>query len=115
MQEYVSLVRAMNHDAIAEMFVAEGEIAAEGAETVRGRERIRAYLKGFANYHVDDIRQTSDAVVVRGDSASQAGTYWQRVRTPEGETVEVEGRYTADWTRGADGVWRYSRVATVAK
>lgn len=112
-REYERLVRRMDHDSIAAMFVADGELANPGAPPLRGRDSIRARLRSFAGFHVEDDRMTSDSIRVVGDRAAQFGSYWQRVRIPGGQTVEVSGRYQFDWVRSPEGVWQLQRIATV--
>ena len=77
-----------------------------------GAGSLRDRLHSFVGFHVLANRLIADSTVVRGDSAHQAGTFWQRVQVPAGDTVEVNGRFEADWVRvGAEG-WRLRRLAT---
>lgn len=72
---------------------------------------ILAHLKSFSAYHVFADRLTADTTLVHGDSARQTGTFWQRVRIPAGDTVEVHGRFEADWIK-VGPAWRLRRLAT---
>src|SRR5258706_14695207 len=70
-REYNALVERMDHDRIAAMFVDDGEMAAAGAPTIRGRQAILDHLRSFVSYHVESNRMSSDSVTVNGGSAIQ--------------------------------------------
>jgi ketosteroid isomerase-like protein len=53
-----------------------------------------------------------DSTHVSGEAASQSGRWAQTVRTPEGQVVQVQGRFTIDWRRDAGGRWRIARLHT---
>lgn len=110
-QRYESYVTAMDSAAIAAMFTPEGELEVPGGEPVRGPEAIRKYLEGFAQFHVFSDRMTTDRVDVSGTVAHSEGSYEQRVRLPNGSTVNVHGRYMAEWIQ-SNGQWRIAKLST---
>jgi ketosteroid isomerase-like protein len=105
----------MDHAAIAAMYTRDGEMAAEGAPTIRGPSAIKAHLEGFKDFHVLSETLTTDSINVEGNTARVVGTYHQRVRVPAGDTIVAFGQYTADWLRDAGGQWRVRRMATAPR
>lgn len=114
-QRYAELVQRMDHAAVAAMFAPGGQIVATGRAPIRGPVAIRKYLESFKDFHVESETMTADSVTVDGAEGYVSGNYRQRVRVPAGDVVEVHGSYTAEWLRGADGVWRIQRIATTAQ
>lgn len=110
---YAGLVAAMDHAAIAAMFTADGEIAVEGQQPIRGREQIERHLESFRQFHVLSEALTADRVTAHGAAAESAGTYRQKVRLPDGNVVEVHGAYTAEWRRAPSGAWEIAAMTTV--
>ena len=110
--DYGDLVLAMAHDRIADTYTPDGEMSHAGQSAFHGPQAIRAHLSSFAEFKVLGSRMTAESTTVTADTASQRGTYWQSVRLPSGETVEVEGRFEASWLRTAPGQWKLRRMAT---
>ncbi len=111
-QRYAKLVEAMDEAGIAAMFAPEGDLEVPGRQPIRGPAEIRHYLEGFRNFHVLSEAMTTDAVSVQGSTAHSSGTYRQQVRLPEGNTVEVHGKYALDWVMRSDGAWQITRMGT---
>jgi hypothetical protein len=63
-------------------------------------------------YHVLACTTQGVRTVVHGDSADLAATFHQRVRVPQGNTVEVSGRLAAHWVRAGKDGWLLQRMAT---
>jgi len=57
----------------------------------------------------------ADSTVVQGRSAIQVGSYRQRVRVPAGDTVQVQGRFRAEWTNDGGGRWLIRRMGTTPR
>lgn len=112
LERYDQFVRAMAHDSIAQSYVATGEMSDAEDPPFTGPAAIEAHLRTFADFQVLGNRFTVDSVTVVGDAATQWGTYWQRVRVPAGDTVEVRGRFAATWQRVAGQPWRVRRMHT---
>jgi len=112
LQEYSELVVAMDHTAIASLFLPEGELVNEGAKPVHGPDAIDKYLRRFSDYHVLSNRIAATRTTVHGDTARQFGTWTQRVRTPKGETLDVAGRFEATWLRARPREWKILRLGT---
>ena len=110
---YNELVLAMAGDRIADTYTADGEMQDAGQPAIIGPEAIKSHLASFADFKVLANRLTADSTTVDADTASQRGTYWQRVRLPSGETVEVQGLFEAAWLRTAPGQWKLRRMATM--
>ena len=111
LQSYSRAMKAMDVDAVAACFTADGELVDAGEPPNRGPANIRTFLSAFKDVHVEANDHVTESVFVLGNTAKQTGTYRQRA-TVGGETVEVRGRFTADWVRQADGRWLLSRMAT---
>ncbi len=112
LNHYGRLVRTMASDSIAALFTADGELAGEAQPTVTGPDSIRAFLHTFDQYRVLAATMVVDSSRVTGDTGIQHGRYAQRVRLPDGDTVEVGGRFTAEWVAGPAGAWRIRRMGT---
>lgn len=111
LQSYSRAMKAMDVDAVAACFTADGELVDAGEPVHRGPEDIRTFLSAFKDVEVEANDHVTESIAVLGTTAKQTGTYRQRA-TVGGETVEVRGRFTADWVRQADGRWLLSRMAT---
>ena len=109
---YDTLILRMDHDRIAATFMPNGETTDGDQAPIRGPEAIRQHLLGFAAFHVLANRLDPDTTWISADTAWQAGTYWQRVQVPAGDTVEVTGRFTVVWQRTAPGRWQIRRMHT---
>lgn len=109
---YSTLVRRMDHAGIAAMFAPDGELWSAGQAPIHGPAAIRAFLEGFAGYHVLANHTEASRTTVDGDSAVQVGTYRQRVRTPEGKVLNVSGGFEAHWVRGPDRAWLIHGMGT---
>jgi ketosteroid isomerase-like protein len=104
----------MDHAAIAALFDPEGEILHEGQVSTHGRAAIESFLESFSKYQVLENRTEPTSTVVHGDTAEQVGSYHQRVRTPDGQVVEVSGSFRAEWIKAASGTWLIKRMGTSA-
>lgn len=110
---YAALATAMQHDSIAALFLPDGAMQNAGDAPIVGPDAIRTHLRSFADFHVIENRLHADSTRVHGDSAYQAGTFWQRVRLPKGDTVIASGRFEAHWALDAhDHAWKLHRLAT---
>ena len=109
---YGRLVKAMASDSIAALYTDDGELAGLGQPAITGQDSIRAFLHGFDDYRVLAATMVVDSSRLAGDTGIQHGRYTQRVRLPAGDTVEVSGRFTAEWVIGPAGTWRIRRMGT---
>lgn len=109
---YSSLIQMMAHDSIAQTFTPDGESSDADQPPIRGQAAIRAHMMEFSEYKVLANRLEADTTRIAADTAWQAGTYWQRVRVPAGDTVEVGGRFSAIWLQTTAGQWRLRRLRT---
>ena len=109
---YDSLIVRMDHDRIAATFMPEGETSDADQAAIRGPEAIRQHLLGFEAFKVVANRLEADTTWVKADTAWQEGNYWQRVRLPAGDTVEVRGRFAVTWQQTAPGLWQIRRMHT---
>lgn len=109
---YEAFTLAMAHDSLAAMFASDGILAAAGQPDVVGPAAIAAHLRAFVGFRVLADSLHADSTRIEQGRARQVGTYWQRVRVPQGDTVEVRGRFEAEWVRVSGVGWRLRRLAT---
>jgi len=112
LQRYVRLVQRMDHAGIATMFAADGEVLNPGRDPIKGRGAIQAFLEQFAGFEVINEMMVPRTTSVDGSHATQIGTYRQRVRGPDGNIIDVSGKFVLDWIRDGSGVWLIQRMAT---
>ncbi len=112
LERYDEFIRDMAHDSIAQSYLPNGEMSDAQDPPFTGPGAIEAHLRTFAAYQVLGNRFTVDSTAAVADTATQWGTYWQRVRVPAGDTVEVRGRFVARWQRTAETTWRLRRMHT---
>jgi uncharacterized protein (TIGR02246 family) len=110
-EHYAHLVKAMDSNAIANLYTADGESTIVGQPPIRGREAIRKQLESFSGYSVQSEVLTAGTINVDSPRAHVTGTYRQRVRIPAGEVIEVHGMYAADWLREG-GDWHIQKLLT---
>jgi uncharacterized protein (TIGR02246 family) len=110
-EHYAQLVRAMDSNAIANLYTTDGESVIVGQPPIRGREAIRKQLESFSGFSVQSETLTADTITVDGPRAHVTGTYRQRVRVPAGEVMEVHGAYAADWLREGND-WHIQKLRT---
>jgi len=110
-EHYAQLVKAMDSNAIANLYTADGESIIVGQPPIRGREAIRKQLESFSGYSVQSEILTADTINVDGPRAHVTGTYRQRVRIPAGDVIEVHGAYAADWLREGND-WHIQKLLT---
>lgn len=110
---YEALTIAMASDSIAALFTADGVLGAAGQPDIVGPAAIAEHLRSFAGYQVLADTLRADTTRLNNNGARQVGTYWQRVRVPGGDTVEVHGRFEAQWVHLGGASWRLRRLATV--
>jgi uncharacterized protein (TIGR02246 family) len=112
LQHYADLLRAMDDHALAQSFTADGEVVNPGQAPIRGPEAIEKFIRQFDGYRVLEYDIRAEKTAVTGQTATQSGHFRQKVNAPDGRTLDVTGRFTADWVRGSDGTWRLRRMET---
>jgi uncharacterized protein (TIGR02246 family) len=110
-QRYADLVLKMDNAAIANTFTEDGALV-NGGQTIRGPKAIQEFLEKFKQYHVQSETLTVQSVRGNSNQGHVLGRYDQTVQLPAGNVVRAIGSYAADWVRGADDVWRISRMTT---
>ncbi|HEX6833665.1 MAG TPA: SgcJ/EcaC family oxidoreductase [Rudaea sp.] len=103
---------AMNPDAVAALFAADGQIINEGQEPLQGREAIGKFLEGFTRYTILSYDAANIETTLEGDSATLIADYHERVRTPEGKVVDASGHLNSEWVRDGSGAWLIRRMTT---
>jgi uncharacterized protein (TIGR02246 family) len=110
-EHYAQLVKAMDGNAIANLYTADGESIIAGQPPIHGREAIRNQLESFKGFSVQSENLTADTIKIDGARAHVTGTYRQRVRVPAGDVIEVHGAYAADWLREGND-WHIHKLLT---
>ncbi len=114
LRQFDQLVHALNAKAIAGMFDPDGEIQHEHQTPTRGREAIESLYASFSKYQILENDTTPIGTLVYGNLAVQVGSYHQKVKTPDGASVEVSGSFQADWMRSGSKDWLIKRMATTS-
>jgi uncharacterized protein (TIGR02246 family) len=109
---YRQAVLHMDLDEVVATFDDDALIAHEELAPVVGRQNIRRFFASFADYHLLSYEIAARATSLRGTIATQRGSYRQRVVTPDGLTVDIEGSFRAEWQRQADGRWLLHSMRT---
>lgn len=110
--QYAQLALAMDHSALATLFTPDAEVSHGGGTPIRGRAAIQSFLSSFAGYEVLEYSMVPASTLVQRDNATQSGTYSQRVRTPQGQVLDVSGQFEAHWLRDPSGHWLISHMLT---
>jgi uncharacterized protein (TIGR02246 family) len=108
-QRYADLVAKMDNAGIADMFTEDGALV-NGGKTIRGRKEIVKFLDTFKQYQVQSETITVRTVTGKTNWAHVLGHSEQTVRLPDGNVVQANGGYAADWVLGSDDVWRMRRL-----
>lgn len=111
MKRYGELLKAQDSDAIAELFVPDGEMGTDGSAPQRGREVIRSFLKSFANVKVLSDELSITSINVEADTAIARETYHQVAQVGTDTPLDLHGRLAAEWRRQNDGRWLSQRVS----
>jgi ketosteroid isomerase-like protein len=96
MQQYDNYVLHVDAKGIAGMFTTDGELAAPGGLSIRGKDSIEHFLSQFDNIKVEEQKSTTDSIRRFGDTAFQYGKYYQRAIV-NNTTAEVHGAFQANW------------------
>lgn len=102
MKKYDELILRTDAAGIAAMFTPDGELAAPGRTSVRGRDSIQKFLQRYAHIKVLQQQSTTKSIEWHSDTAVQYGTYRQ-TSMMENKPVEVKGMFEARWVTQADG------------
>jgi ketosteroid isomerase-like protein len=106
---YASYVRNANHFGIASLFTEDGVLE----PGIRGAKAIQQHLTTTSTgLKVIEYAIDPATPVISGDTAEQAIVYQQQLRTPQGNTTQITGKFTIRWQRAASGRWLIARLAT---
>ena len=102
-------VRSASHYGIASLFTDDGVLE----PGIRGTKAIQQHLTTTTTgLKVIKFALDPSKPVITGDSAVQSILYQQQLKTPQGNTVQLTGKYSVTWVRAASGRWLISRLAT---
>ena len=106
---YVNYVRTANHFGVASLFTDDGILE----PNIRGAKAIQQYLTtASTSLKVVEFAIDPAKPVIEGTTARQTVVYQQQLRTPQGNTTQLNGTMTIEWTRAASG--RCSRPPRIA-
>jgi len=103
--EYRQLVVERKLDQLTAMFEPAGELSQDAQPPLVGRAAIAAFLRSSAGAKVVEYELKPASTSAHGDSASQKGSFRQRLLTPDGQTLMAQGEFEATWSRQGDGTW----------
>ena len=112
--EYAGFIQTMSGDSIASRFTPDGVSQDGNSAPLVGPNAIRSHLAQFTDYKVLRARLDPDSIRVSFDSAWSWGKYWQRVKVPKGDTVEVSGSFATTWLFSSARGWLVRRMVTEA-
>jgi hypothetical protein len=107
-QRYNHLLQTMDADSMSRLFTPDGNLG----DMARGRDSIRKFLASFTNVKVLSSTLTTDSILLKGDSATQTGTYQQSDIIDGKDTVHAKGSYTAKWQWNEPEGWLLSSMRT---
>lgn len=108
MSNYDSLIVKQDPAAIAKAFTPDGKLG----DAATGRDSIQRLLSQVTGFKVIEQASTTTAIKIRGDSALQQGTYYQRDLDAKNDTVKAMGTFTCKW-RWVDGEgWKIAHIVT---
>lgn len=108
MSNYDSLILRQDADAIAQDFTPDGKLG----NAATGRAAIKTVLSKYNNYKVIEQSSTTTKIQIRGDSALQSGTYFQRSINPKNDTIKAMGTFVCKWQwMNGDG-WKIKHIVT---
>ena len=110
MQQYDDYILHVDAKGIASMFTNDGELAAPGGLSIRGKDSIEHFLSQFNNIKVKEQKSTTDSIRRFGDTAFQYGKYYQRA-VVNNITAEVHGMFQANWLIQPDGKLLLKRMS----
>jgi len=108
-------MRDMDNTAIAALYAEDAEVSHDDGKPIRGAKAIFTFLESFRAFKVREYRITPSETSADALHARQAGRYRQKVTLPDGNTVEVGGRFAADWIIDENHRWRIRRMATYSQ
>jgi uncharacterized protein (TIGR02246 family) len=109
---YDAALLAMNADAIAALYLPEGEMWDQGRLSRKGPEAIRAFLKSFdGQVKVESQQTTIDRIGWQGARAIVDTTYRQGARILATQAlVDAHGHIRFEWLKDGTGAWRIARA-----
>lgn len=112
LRRYASMVTSNDHYGIANLFTPDGELVNPGQVSIKGREAIDRALSALGVFQIIENQTTPTSTAAFGNTATQTGTYQQRIRVPSGQTIAVSGVFKAEWRRASNGQWLIQRMET---
>lgn len=111
LQNYIRVLRLVNSDSSAALYIADGEMLQAGQPAIHGREAIHRFLRPFdGKAIVDSASATIDNVAVYDTTAYVWASYYQRTRMPPGAFADYRGRFVSEWHLTPDHTWRIARI-----
>jgi hypothetical protein len=111
MEDYTIQMAAQNPDSIAALYAINGEISGKDQKRIIGKDSIRKMFNSFSGFSVLRFTTLPSLTTLTGDSARQEGSYKQIVVVPSGDTLKLNGKYTAVLVL-ENGHWRIRRMYT---
>ena len=103
----------LNSDAskAAAFYTEDAQLSQGDATPLSGRLAILSSLKQPEGWRMLDCEWKAASTDVDGQRAKQRGSFRQQTVAPQGQTVEVQGRFDLHWARQG-GDWRITRLHT---
>jgi hypothetical protein len=112
LNQYSNFIKSNKPDSISTLYASNGKLSGEGQLAIVSPDSIGNFLKGFSDFNVLEYKFTSDSIFFQKDSAFAIGSYFQKVVIPAGDTLELGGKYSVDFTRNASNQWLIGKMYT---
>jgi uncharacterized protein (TIGR02246 family) len=100
--------------AVAAMYTEDAIFLTSEAQAYTGRAAIEAaFSESFKTN--SGLTVTEESSTTSGDVVYATGTWAQKVATPDGKTVDAEGRYLVITQLQPDGTWKITRHVSLVK
>ena len=98
--------RAQDAGAVADLYTEDTMLLPPNADTIRGKEVIRAFWSGAMQMGVKNVVLTTVDLMEMGDCVCEIGKYNLTLQ-PEGQdAMEDFGKYLVIWKQTEEGDWK---------
>jgi ketosteroid isomerase-like protein len=114
MRQYDRNTFNMATDSLADTYTSDGELSVKGMKPVVGRDSIRKFLNSFHQASITMIANSTKAtsVVFKDDTVIVEGTYEQKARVGQSDTVVATGKFYAKWVN-PENRWLLKKMYTI--
>lgn len=112
LERYRQLALRTDHRGLAQLFTEDARLSHGQEAGQQGRAQILRFLASFEGVQVKRYEMQTESTRIDAARARQQGRWQQTVLLPQGQVLDVGGRFEIDWRRGEDGGWLIERLHT---